>query len=96
MIVVAAVVTWILAKLYFRHPEWKQYEGAIVSAIRHAEKTIPDDTPNKSMKKLDSALKFVIGVYALYNPDDPIPSMKTIKSIREGIQIVHAQQEEKK
>lgn len=37
---------------------WRSIQGAAVTAFNFAEKVIPDDTDNKSLKKIDEALKY--------------------------------------
>ncbi|AQT67951.1 hypothetical protein STSP2_01103 [Anaerohalosphaera lusitana] len=67
--------------------KWKKYEGSIITAIRLAEKQIPDDTDNAGMRKLDWALRFVLQAYAKANGSQP--SQTTIEQLKEGIQIKH-------
>jgi hypothetical protein len=68
--------------------KWKQYEGSIITAIRLAEKQIPDDTPNAGLARLDLALRLVLDAYAQANSGRP-PSADMIEQIRQGIQITH-------
>ena len=49
----AALLLWGLNKLYASKPAWKAYEGSIISAVKWAEKEIPDDTPNKALNRLN-------------------------------------------
>ena len=51
----AGVFLWLLNRLYAKKPLWKRFEGSIISAVRFAEKEIPDDTPGKSLARLDAA-----------------------------------------
>ena len=67
---------------------WEKYEGSIITAIKLAEKQIPDDTPNKSIRRLNAALTIVLNAYATANKGKK-PSAKTIESIKQGIQIKH-------
>lgn len=54
----------LVGKILAKKPAWKvyadKYRPLIIAAIKQAEKAIPDDTPNASMKRLDSALKYVL------------------------------------
>lgn len=63
---IASIGLFLLGKLQKGKPEvfsWlKKYEGAIISGIKQAEILIPDDTENKSLKKLDLALEYIIRV----------------------------------
>ncbi len=87
----AALVLWLLNFLYGKKPDWQKYEGTIISAIKLAEKEIPDDVSNKSLSKLDSALRYVLRVYTEAN--NKRPTQDVIDNIREGIQIKHAELE---
>ena len=57
---VVSVVGSIVAKIYLKKPLWRKYEGLLISGIKAAEKAIPDDSENKSMKRIDAALKYVL------------------------------------
>ena len=89
--VIAAIVLWLLNKLYANHSLWQRYEGTIIAAVKFAEKHIPNNTPNKAIAKLDTALQYVIKVY-----EDVVNRRATnteIASLREGIQIKHSELE---
>jgi len=89
--VMAGVLLWLLNRLYAAKPAWQAFEGTIIAAVKWAEKEIPDDTPNKSLRRLNAALSYVLRVYAEVQgrPAD----QKTRHELREGIQIVHAELE---
>jgi len=82
---------WLLNRLYAARPAWQAFEGSIIAAVKWAEKEIPDDTPNKSLAKLNAALGYVLKVYEELRgkPADA----DTQAELREGIQIVHAELE---
>jgi hypothetical protein len=84
---VAGVVLVILNKIYAAKPGWAKFEGAIISAIKFAEKQVADDTPNKGLAKFDEALKYVIKVYEETTKKKASP--KVIADLKEGVQIVH-------
>ena len=88
---VAGVVLWILNKLYAKKPDWKKYEGSIIAAVKLAEKSIPDDTPNKAAARLDAALRYVLKIH--HEVENRIATAQEVATIREGIQIVHAELE---
>ena len=88
---VAGLVLWLLNRLYAARPAWKRYEGAIISAVKLAEKEIPDETPNAGLRRLDVALKYVLKVYAEMTGRQP--SAKVAAELKEGIQIKHAELE---
>jgi hypothetical protein len=89
--VVAGLLCYGLSKLYIEKPEWKKYEGTIISAVKYAEKAIPDDADNTAVRRFDTALKYVIEVYQKYNKKAPSP--KTELSIRDGISLTHQELE---
>jgi len=63
---VASIAAWLIASLFKKKPSWQKYytkyKPIFVDAIRYAEETIPDDTDNKSLKRLDVALNYAIRV----------------------------------
>ena len=85
--VVAGLVLWLLNRLYAAKPAWAAYEGTIISAVKFAEKEIPDGTPNKGLARLDAALKYVIRVYEEMHGAKP--SAGVVAELKEGVQIVH-------
>jgi hypothetical protein len=84
----AGLILWALNRLYAAKPEWRQYEGTIIAAIKFAEKEIPDDVPSKSLQRLDAALKYVLRVYEQTNGSRATED--TEANLKEGIQITHA------
>lgn len=62
-IVVGAAVAWLVKWLAGDGAKWKQYEGYAVTAVRLAEKAIPDDAPGAGLRKLDYALKLFLEKY---------------------------------
>jgi len=84
---IAGIVLYLLNRLYAAKPTWAQYEGAIISAVRFAEKEIPDDVSNKGMARLDQALKYVLAVFEQVNGRRATETEAA--SLKEGIQIVH-------
>jgi len=84
---IASVLLYLLNRLYAAKPLWQQYEGTIVSAIRTAEKLVPDDTPNRGLAKFDQALQFVIEVFEARNKRQPTVLEKAI--LKEGINLKH-------
>ena len=84
---IAGLVLWLLNRLYAAKPAWTKYEGAIISGIKHAEKAIPDDAANKSLARLDAALRYVLKVYAEVNKRTP--TAKETAELKDGISILH-------
>lgn len=85
--VIGSIVAYALSKLYTAKPAWQKYEGAIISAIKYAEKAIPDDAENKSLKRLDEALDYVLEVFEKVNERNATP--QETAALTEGIRIVH-------
>ena len=85
--VVAFIGLYILNAIYTRKPSWKKYQGSIIAAVRYAEKAIDDKTDNKSMARLDAALKYIIAVINEAECRKVSDWEKT--ELKEGIQIIH-------
>ena len=81
----AAVYIWLFRR--WVTPRWAAYEGAIIAAIRFAEKQIPDDAPNKSLARLDAALNYVLRVYEQVTGD--VADAHVRNDFCEGIQRIH-------
>lgn len=89
-----AILAYGLTRLHAAKPKWAKYEGAIFTAIKLAEKKIPDNTENKGLARLNNALQYVIKVYEEANGKRPSKTMEA--EILNGIQISHARLEEKR
>ncbi len=87
----AAALLWGLNKLYAKRPAWQAFEGSIIAAVKWAEKSIPDDTPNKAYSRLDTALLYMLKVYE--KTKGRSADAATVDELREGIQIIHAELE---
>ena len=88
---VITAVMWIGAKIYASRPSWRKYEGAIIEAIKFAEREIPDDTPNKAIGRINAALQYVLKIHREINNRGATP--EEVTEIKEGIRIVHAELE---
>ena len=84
---IAGLVLWLLNRLYAAKPTWQKYEGAIIAGIKYAEKQVPDDSANKSLARLDAALRYVLKVYQEVN--NRSASAKEVAELKDGISIVH-------
>ncbi|MCC5829760.1 MAG: hypothetical protein JJU36_09980 [Phycisphaeraceae bacterium] len=91
-VVVIVLMFHFLERLSSNGKPWQKYEGAIITAIKLAEKAIPDDTANAGLRRLDEALRFVLNVYREHNPGKA-PSADLVHELKEGIQIKHAELE---
>ena len=63
MTLVVSAVGSIVAKIYLSKPLWKKYEGVLISAVKMAEKAVPDDSESKGAKRLDEALKYTLRLF---------------------------------
>ena len=87
---------WLASKFNPFQEKWRQWEGSIITAIKLAEKAIPNDTPetpgsppgNKGLAKLDTALRFVLQAYADANRGKAPPEQLT-EQLKQAIQIKH-------
>lgn len=86
--VLAAAVLWWLNWLYSRRPSWRKWEGTIIAAVKAAEKAVPDDHANTSVRRLDEAMRYVLRVYE--DVCQRRPTAAEAAELREGVQIVHA------
>ena len=81
---VTYIVKWFASK---QGMDYKKYEGYAITAIKAAEKAIPDDVSNKGAKKLDFALKVFLDKYTKatgVSPDDA-----TLAKIEDWLAVVH-------
>jgi len=62
-------------------------QGAIIAAVRFAEKEIPDDAKNKSLARLDVALNYVLRVYEQVTGDVAVVQVRN--DFSEGIQRIY-------
>ena len=85
--VVAGAALWALNRVYASRPAWAKYEGAIISAVRFAEKQIPDDVETKGLARFDRALQYVLKVFEDVNGRRPKP--REVADLSEGVRIVH-------
>jgi hypothetical protein len=69
----------------------QKYQGTIISAIKTAEKAIPDDLPNKGLRRLDEALRLTLAV--MEQAQGKIATPAQVAEIKEAIQLTHAQLE---
>jgi hypothetical protein len=86
MTLVVSALGAILGKIYLSKPLWKKYEGVVISAVKMAEKAVPDGSENKAVARTDAALKYIIKV--LEESGKKVKS-KEIAELTSGIAIVH-------
>jgi len=85
----AGVATWAVAKLFTAKPAWKKYEGFLITAVKAAEKIIPDDAPNKSLARADAALRVFNERYAVAYGKFPSDAIVTVARL--ALPIIHDQ-----
>ena len=67
--------------------DFKKYEGYAITAVKAAEKAIPDDTPNKGAKKLDFALQVFLKKYQAAT--GVIPDEALMAKIEDWLAVIH-------
>jgi len=85
---VASVALWLVNKVYAAKPEWQAYEGALIQAVRWAEKEIPDGSENKYLRRADMALKYALDAYERMNGKRADIRMR--EQLAQGLEVVHA------
>ena len=87
----AGLILWLLNRVYAARPGWEKYEGAIISAVKFAEKEIPDDVPSAGLARLDAALRHVLRAYE--EATGRRATSTVAANLKEGIQLTHARLE---
>mgnify|MGYP003607525926 CR=1 FL=1 len=88
---VLGAIAWAFVALFERRTGWIKYKGYIIAAVKWAEKTVPDTTENKSLKRMDEALKRFIQLYEI--AENAAPSATLLDTVRAQISVVHDQLE---
>lgn len=89
-VVVTFIVTgfaWLIAKLFTAKPEWIKYEGFMISAVKFAEKEIPDGTINAGLARADAALKAFIAAYERQYKAHP--TQKLVDAVKLNMPLIH-------
>jgi hypothetical protein len=84
---IAGLAVWLVGKLFTARPAWLKYEGLMLAAVKWAEKIIPDDAANKSIRRADAALNQFILLYERNHGASPAPSL--VIAVRDALPIVH-------
>lgn len=92
-LIIGAFVTYMVKWLASKDGEkFKQYEGYAITAIKAAEKAIPDDSGNKGLNRLNFALQVFLSKYEKatgVKVDD-----KDVAKIESWISEIHASLED--
>jgi len=88
-LIIGAFVTYIVKWLATKDGEkFKQYEGYAITAIKAAEKAIPDGVDNKGLARADFALKTFLSAYQKATGVNP--NEKDIAKIESWIAEIHS------
>ena len=85
----AGIFSYAIARLFTAKPQWKKYEGLLITACKAAEKIIPDTAPNTSLARADAALRVFSERYAVAY--GKFPTDAVISVARLALPIVHDQ-----
>jgi hypothetical protein len=81
---------WIVALVFTRKPEWRKYEGMIITAIKFAEASIPSSgNENSGLAKARCALDSFVRQYAEHYGQPPTDAV--LAAVRAAIPVVHDQ-----
>jgi len=81
------LILFVINKIFSAKPGWAKYEGWMISAVKFAEKAIPDDAENGGLAKANSALQYFIESYRKAKGKEP--SKKLVEQVNLGLPIVH-------
>ncbi len=92
-LIVGAFVTYLVRWLVTtKGQDFKKYEGFAITAIKAAEKAVPDDTDNRGARKLDFALKMFLQKYEAAT--GVVPDAAVLAKIESWIAVIHNALEE--
>lgn len=84
---IAGFFAWLVARMFARRPDWRKYEGLMISAVKMAEKIIPDDTDNTAAARADEALRQFVEQYKqVYGT---VPDDATLAEVSANMPLVH-------
>lgn len=84
--VIASIAAYYVAKL-FAGPKWAPYEGLMITAVKYAEKFIPDSTANAGLARLDAALQEFVRIYTAQVGKPPAAGL--VAAVQAGLPVVH-------
>jgi len=87
---IAGIASFAIARLFTAKPAWKKYEGLLITAVKAAEKMIPDDpASNTSITRADAALRVFADRYTMAYGKLPTDAIVTVARL--ALPIVHDQ-----
>jgi hypothetical protein len=86
---IAGIASFAIARLFTAKPAWKKYEGLLITAVKAAEKIIPDDSTNTSLARADEALRVFADRYTMAYGKLPTDAIVTVARL--ALPIVHDQ-----
>jgi len=78
---------YIITVFLKKKPEYLKYMGYIITAIKFAEKAIPDNSTHIGLQKMDTAMKKFIELYTQY--EGKPPSKKLTAKVSSKMAMVH-------
>ena len=84
---IAAVASYLIARVFKAKPAWVQYEGLLINAVKSAEKLIPDGIENTGAERADAALKVFIDRYT--NAYGKLPTTEVVTVAKLALPIIH-------
>jgi len=88
---IAALASFAIAKLFAAKPAWTKYQGLLITAVKMAEKMVPDGSENKSLARADVALKVFADRYT--HAYGLFPSADVLAIAKAALPIIHDQVE---
>lgn len=86
---IAALASWGIAKLFAAKPEWKKYEGLLITAVRIGNKFSPENMANPGLQRAAFALKVFEQQYT--EAYGKLPTDAILQVAKLALPIVHNQ-----
>lgn len=89
--ILATIGLAVLNKLLKEKPGLEKYMGAMISAVKMAEKAVPDEAPDAGLRRLDEALKTTLKVFEEMEKRKATPQEEA--ALKSQLSLVHAELE---
>ncbi len=89
--ILATIGLAILNKIIAKKPGLEKYAGTMISAVKVAEKAIPDEAPDAGLRRLDEALKTTLKVFEAMEKRKATPQEEA--ELKSQLSLVHAELE---